>query len=53
MKKETRKWCDFHKSSTHNTSDYWAKQSLVVELKAFELDVCSEYESEIDKGNGK
>ena len=23
--KDTGKWCEFHKSSTHNTSEFWAK----------------------------
>ena len=33
-KKEQRKWCKFHKSPTHNTSEFQAKQSLVAEIKA-------------------
>ena len=45
-KKDTRKWCDFHKSPWHNTADYCSKQSLVAEVKASELDADSDSERE-------
>jgi len=52
-KKDTGKRCEFHKSSTHNTSECWTKQLLVAELKASESDACSDPEPKLDKGNGK
>ena len=52
-KKDTRKCFEFHKSSTHNTSECRAKQSLVAELKAYESNACSDFESEPDKGNDR
>ena len=47
------KWCEFHKISTHNTSECLAKESLVAELKASESDTRSDSESEPNKGNDK
>jgi hypothetical protein len=44
------KWCDFHKSPWHKIVYYHSKQSLVVEVKSFELYVGSDYELEPEIG---
>jgi hypothetical protein len=50
MKKDTGKWCEFHKIPWHNTDECHSKQSLVVEMKASESEAGSDSESDPDKG---
>ena len=49
-KKDTGKWCYFHKSPWHNTNECHTKQSLVAEMKSLELDPDFDSDSEMDKG---
>jgi hypothetical protein len=49
-KKDTEKWCKFHKIPWHNTDECRSKQSLVAEIKGKEPNPDSEYDSE---NNGK
>ena len=37
-KKDTGKWCKFHKSPWHNTDECRSKQSLVAEIKSLDSD---------------
>lgn len=52
-KKDMGKWCEFHKSSSHNTSECRAKMLLVAELNLSKSYACSDFESEANKGNEK
>jgi hypothetical protein len=45
-KKDTEKWCDFHKSPWHNTDECRSKQSLVAKIKDKEPNPDSKFDSE-------
>ena len=52
-KKDTGKWCEFHKIPWHNTDECRSKQSLVAEIKSSESDPDSDSEpnaTAIDNG---
>jgi hypothetical protein len=46
-----KKWCEYHKIHWHNTKECHSKQLLVVDLKSSELEVDSDFESNIEEGN--
>jgi hypothetical protein len=50
MKKDTGKWCEYHKSPWHNTDECHSKQSLVANLKDSESEVDSDSESNPEGG---
>ena len=50
MKKDTRKWCEYHKIPWHNTKECHSKQSLVAEMKAFDSKVNFDCESNPEGG---
>jgi hypothetical protein len=51
MKKDTGKWCEYHKIPWHNTEECHSKKSLVVEMKASESEVDSDSESNPKEGS--
>jgi hypothetical protein len=46
MKNDTRKWCDFHKITWHNTDECHSKQSLVAKVKDKKLKPDLEFDPE-------
>jgi hypothetical protein len=50
FKKDTRKWCEFHKILWHNTDEYRLKQSLVAKLKEKQSEVDSDFDLDHKKG---
>jgi hypothetical protein len=50
MKKDMRKWCEYHKIPWHNTEQCRSKKSLITELKASESEVDSDSKSKTEGG---
>jgi hypothetical protein len=48
-KKDTRKWCEFHNSSWHNTDECHSIQSLVAKIKDKDLNLDLDPDSENNK----
>ena len=48
-KKDTEKWCDFHKIPWHNTDECCSKQSLVAKIKETKMSLDSNYDLENNK----
>jgi hypothetical protein len=49
FKKDTGKWCEFHKVPWHNTDECFSKKSLVVELKEKESEPYSDFDAKKNK----
>lgn len=52
-KKDTKKWREFHKTPTHNKNEIFTEHTLGAELNDLNMDSCSNFESESDKGTKK
>jgi hypothetical protein len=50
MKKDTRKWCEYHKSPWHNIDECCSKKFLVDEMKDSESEVDSDSEPNPEGG---
>jgi hypothetical protein len=50
MKKDTRKWCEYHKIPWHNTEECFSKQSLMAERKDSKSEDDSDSESNLEGG---
>jgi hypothetical protein len=50
MKKDTGKWCEYHKIPWHNTEQCRSKKSLMVEMKASESEANFDFESNPEGG---
>jgi hypothetical protein len=50
-RRNTRKWCEYHKIPWHNSEECHSNQSLVAEMKASKSGVDSDYESNPKGGN--
>ena len=50
MKKDTGKWCNFHKIPQHNIDECCTKQLLAAKMKASYLDLDFESDSDMEKG---
>jgi hypothetical protein len=51
LKKDTGKWCEYHKIPWNNTEDCRSKQSLVAELKSCKSEEDSDSKSNPKRGN--
>jgi hypothetical protein len=50
MKKDTWKWCEFHKIPYNDIDECHSKKSLMSEMKASESKLGFEYELDLDNG---
>lgn len=53
MKKDTNKWCEFHRTPTLNMNECHVNQALVAKVKDSETNACSNSELEPQKETEK